>query len=47
MMKNIYKSKKFNKTIEIPKMTIVVKAIFYDKSKCYQQVLLNECLYKT
>ena len=35
-----------NKTIEIPTMAIVLKAIFHEKNKCYPQVLLYECLYK-
>ena len=35
-----------NKAIEIHNLTIVVRAIFYENSKYYQQVFLNECLYK-
>ena len=35
-----------NKTIEIPSMTIVVRAIFYENNKYYPQVFLDECLYK-
>ena len=35
-----------NKTIEIPTLTIVVRAVFHENSKYYRQVLLNECLYK-
>ena len=35
-----------NKTIEIPTLTIVVRAVFHENSKYYPQVLLNECLYK-
>ena len=35
-----------NKTIEIPTMTVVVKAIFLENNKYYPEVLLNECLYK-
>ena len=35
-----------NKTIEIPSMIIVVKAIFLEKDKYYPQVFLDECLYK-
>ena len=35
-----------NKTIEIPIMKIVVRAIFYENSKYYPQVFLDECLYK-
>ena len=34
-----------NKTIEIPSMTIVVGAIFYENTKYYMQVFLDECLY--
>ena len=35
-----------NKTIEIPTMIIVVRAIFHENNKCYPQVFLDECLYK-
>ena len=35
-----------NKTIELPNMTIVVRAIFLEDNKYYPQVFLNECLYK-
>ena len=35
-----------NKTIEIPCMIIVVRAIFLENNKYYPQVLLDECLYK-
>ena len=35
-----------NKTIEIPIMTIVVRAVFYENNKYYPQVFLDECLYK-
>ena len=35
-----------NKTIEIPSMIIVVRAVFYENKKYYQQVFLYECLYK-
>ena len=35
-----------NKTIEIPKMIIVVRAVFYENNKYYRQVSLDECLYK-
>ena len=35
-----------NKTIEIPTMTIVVRAIFYESNKYYSQVFLDKCLYK-
>ena len=34
-----------NKTIEIPIMIIVVRVIFYENNKYYQQVFLDECLY--
>ena len=35
-----------NKTIEIPGMTIVVRAIFYENNKYYRQVFLDDCLDK-
>ena len=35
-----------NKTVEIPIMTIVVRAIFLENNKYYSQVLSDECLYK-
>ena len=35
-----------NKTIEIPTMAIVVRAIFHENNKYYPQVFLDECLYK-
>ena len=35
-----------NKMIELPTMTVVVRAIFLENNKCYQQALLDECLYK-
>ena len=35
-----------NKTIEIPSMIIVVRAIFLENNKYYQQIFLDECLYK-
>ena len=35
-----------NKTMEIPTITIVVRAIFLENSKYYPQVFLDECLYK-
>ena len=35
-----------NKTIEIPNMIIVVRAVFYENNKYYLQVFLNECLNK-
>ena len=35
-----------NKTIEIPSMTIVVRAVFHENNKYYPQVFLDECLYK-
>ena len=34
-----------NKTIEIPVMIIVVRAIFYE-NKYYPHIFLNECLYE-
>ena len=35
-----------NKKIEIPTMTIVVRATFLENNKYYPQVFLTECLYK-
>ena len=35
-----------NKTVEIPTITIVVRAIFLENNKYYSQVFLDECLYK-
>ena len=35
-----------NKTIEIPNMVIVVRAIFYENNKYYPQVFLDEYLYE-
>ena len=33
-----------NKTIEIPTITIVVRAVFHENNKYYPQVFLDECL---
>ena len=35
-----------NKTIEIPSMIIVVRAVFRENNKYYPQVFSDECLYK-
>ena len=35
-----------NKTIEIPIVTIVIRAVFHENNKYYTQVFLDECLYK-
>ena len=35
-----------NKTVEIPIMTIAVRAAFLESNKHYSQVFLDECLYK-
>ena len=35
-----------NKTIEIPSMIIVVRAIFHENNNNYLQVFLDECLCK-
>ena len=35
-----------NKTIEIPTITIVVRAIFLENNNCYPQVFLDECVYR-
>ena len=34
-----------NKTIEIPSMIIVARAIFLENNKYYPQVFLDECLF--
>ena len=33
-----------NKTIEIPIVTIVVRAVFHENNKYYPYVFLDECL---
>ena len=35
-----------NKTIEIPTITIIVRAVFHENNKYYTQVFIGECLYK-
>ena len=35
-----------NKTVEIPTVAIVVRAIFLENNKYYPQVFLDECLFK-
>ena len=35
-----------NEMIEIPSMTLVVRAVFHENNKYYPQVFLDECLYK-
>ena len=35
-----------NKTVEIPTIVIVVRAIFLENNKYYPHVFLDECLYK-
>ena len=35
-----------NKTIEVPRIIIVVRAIFLENNKYYPHVFLDECLYK-
>ena len=35
-----------NKTIGIPSMVIVVRAVFHENNTYYPQVFLDECLYK-
>ena len=36
-----------NKTIKIPVMAIVFRALFHENNKYYPQCFLDECLYKT
>ena len=43
---NLDKQLPLNNMIEIPTMTIVVKAIFLENNKYYPQVFLDKCLYK-
>ena len=35
-----------NKTIEIPSIIIVNRAVFHENKENYPQVFLDECLYK-
>ena len=35
-----------SKTIEIPTMAIVVRAVFHENNKYYTQVFLDKCLHK-
>ena len=35
-----------NRTIEIPSMTIVLRAIFLGNNKYYPEVFLADCLFK-
>ena len=35
-----------NKTMKIPRMTIVVRAIFLENNKYYPQSFLDDCLHK-
>ena len=35
-----------NKTIKIPSMILVARAVFYENKIYYPQVFLDECLYK-
>ena len=35
-----------NKTIEIPSMIIIVRAVFHENNKYYSEVFLGECLHK-
>ena len=35
-----------NKTIEIPTMTVVIRAVFHENNKYYPQFFLDECLNK-
>ena len=43
---NSYEQLPVNKTVENPKMTIVVRAVFHENKKYYPQVSLAEYLYK-
>ena len=35
-----------NKTIELPIITIVARAVFHENNKYYPQVFLDKCLYE-
>ena len=35
-----------NKTIEIPSMAVVIRAIFHENNKYYLHIFLGDCLYK-
>ena len=35
-----------HKTIQTPRMKIVLRAVFHENNKYYLQVFLDECLYK-
>ena len=35
-----------NKMIEIPSMTIVVRAVFHENNEYYPQVFFDQCLHK-
>ena len=35
-----------NKTMEIPIVAIVARAVFHENNQSYLQVFLDECLYK-
>ena len=35
-----------NKTIELPTMTIIVRAVFRKNNKYYPQSFLDKCIYK-
>ena len=37
---------RLNKMLEIPTMTIVLRAVFPENNKYYPQVVLDKCLYK-
>ena len=43
---HLYVELSLNKTVEIPTITIVVRAIFLENNKYYPQVFLDECLYE-
>ena len=35
-----------NKTIEIPMVTIIIRAVFLENNQYYPQAFVDECLYK-
>ena len=35
-----------NKTLKLHNLTIIIRSVFEEDGKYYQQVILNECLYE-
>ena len=43
---NLDEELSLNKMVEVSNMIIAVRAIFFERNKCYPQFFLDECLYK-